>query len=92
MARTNLTRSLVLTKADEQLIPPHVRALYAAGVIDKKELDTYIGKVADDTRIAYESNFQPGMLQPPAPKEEKKEAPWGPKEGQFLAGKAIEVI
>lgn len=70
MARTNLTRSLVLTKADEQLIPPHVRALYAAGVIDKKELDTYIGKVADDTRIAYESNFQPGMLQPPAPKEE----------------------
>jgi len=91
LARTNLTRSLVLTKADEQLIPPHVRALYAAGVIDKKELDTYIGKVADDTRVAYESNFQPGMLQPPAPKEEKKEAPWGPKEGQFLAGKAIEV-
>ena len=85
MARTNLTRSLVLTKADEQLIPPHVRALYAAGVIDKKELDTYIGKVADATRVAYESNFQPGMLQPPAPKEESTRTSQFPSEAPSTA-------
>lgn len=78
---------------ERKLIPYRLQAAYELGRVSKKELDEYISKGADAYRIAYESNFQPGMLKKPEPVNDGLGSnDWAvPKEDKILIDDAISV-
>ena len=64
---------LNVSPEERKLIPLRLQAQYELGRVSKKELDAYLSRASQDSVATYESNFQPGKLQPPAPKEDD---PW----------------